>query len=189
MRWACSILLGSAIGSAASLADVRAGGLYQQSAWRALGMLLNAGSVWAALAVTCGWLLMTPGRAAAAGFLGLVAAVMGYYVVGVTVGDRVGLGLQAVSGAARFWLLASVILGPVLGLIGAFTWRRDGLGLIAALVVPVGIFADMAWYHRLDGVTLRIDPWLGWTQLIVVGTTIVWGVLVARKRLPKLKQA
>ena len=55
-------------------------------------MLLNAGFVWAGLAVRRGWILAAPPRGAPAGFVGLVCAPPGGSRLGVVAGDAAGAG-------------------------------------------------------------------------------------------------
>lgn len=168
MRWMGIVLLGSALGVAASASDVVAGGLDQTAAWRALGMLFNAGCVWAALAVLCGWILGTPGRGALAGSVGLACTVAAYYAYGVVFGDRVAVASGGLTGAVLFWLVSAVIAGPVLGAIGSWMRRPGLLGLTSALVVPAGTMVEMLVVRSLDGDTFRIDPWQAWTQVGLV---------------------
>lgn len=177
MRWMSPVLLGTTLGAAASATDVMAGGLGQTPAWRALDMLLNAGCVWAALAVLCGWILVTPGRGALAGFVGLACAVAAYYTYGLFAGDRVGGGIGGLTGIVRIWLVLAFVAGPVLGTIGAWIRRPGPLGLASALVVPAGTMAEMLVVRSLDRHTFDIDPWQAWTQLALVLAAGVTAVL------------
>ena len=181
MRWIWITLLGLALGTSAALTDAHAGGFHQTGLWRALSMLLNAGCVWAALAVVCGWLLVTPSRAAIGGLAGLMLAVGGYYLAGVTLGDRTAIGLRGVSGALGSWLGVAVVAGPVLGLVGSVSRRRDDFGVAAGLVVPIVTVLEMMWRGSLNGSILRIDPWLGWADVGLIAGAIVWATLVVLK--------
>lgn len=179
MRWIGVVVLGIVLGVATASSDVAAGGLEQTPWSRALGMLLNAGFVWAGAAVLAGWLVGSSCRLSGpvAGFVVLACAVGGYYVYGVTLGDRSGLGLGALSGVIRLWMTASVVLGPALGLAGCWTRRRDTLGSLARLVVPVGAALEMLVLRHLNADTFRVDPAMAWTQTMVValaGAAAVW---------------
>lgn len=159
MRWAGVVLLGAVLGLAAAATDVVAGGLDQTGAWRALGMMLNAG------------------------LLGLACAVAGYYAYGRISGDRADVGLGELSGVIRVWAVAAVFAGPLLGGVGALI-RRAGLpGLVAALVVPVGTIAEMLLVQRLDRRTFVIDPWLAWTQLGLILTACAGAALALRRNI------
>ena len=173
-------MIGSTLGAATATADTAAGGLGQTSWDRAWGMLLNAGFVWAGSAVLAGWLVSRSGlvAGAAAGCVVLVCAVAGYYTYGVTLGDRADVGLSALSGVIRLWLVASVVAGPLLGATGVWTRRGDVLGLLARLVVPAGALTEMLVVRRLGAGTFRVDPALAWIQAFVV-TAAVLGALRA----------
>jgi len=158
-RWALAIGNGLALGGAASWTDAWSGHLWDVPAWRTIDLVLNAGSVWACVAILAGWLVApvrwswaagTLALAAAAGILALAAAVGGYYAYGNVAGDRLGFGLSALSGVLRFWLAAALVLGPVLGTVGALARRPDGWGLTARLVPSAGILGEDA-LARLHG--------------------------------------
>ena len=46
--------------------------------------------------------------------------------------------LAGYAGEARYWSLASLTLGPFLGVVGASIVRSGVIGLLALLIVPVG---------------------------------------------------
>jgi hypothetical protein len=123
--------------------DKLAGGYQQDGLTRALSMILNAGSAWAGLAVLSGWIVGRPRAAAAAGVVGLACAVDGYYAFGVVLGDRVQVGPAGLTGVLRLWAVSAIVAGPVLGVAGALIHRSGILGLVAALVVPVGVVVEM----------------------------------------------
>jgi hypothetical protein len=77
VRWTWTILLGLALGAATAAVDVVAGGFDQTPAWRAVAMLLNAGCVWAGLAVLSGWILGTPWRGALVGAIAALVVPVG----------------------------------------------------------------------------------------------------------------
>jgi hypothetical protein len=182
-RWLSVLGLGIALGVATAWVDVLAGGLDQTDGARALSMVLNAGAVWAGLAVLCGWIVRRPIVAAAiAGALGLGAAVLGYYLYGALIGDRVAVGLPGLTGAIRLWAVLAVTLGPVLGITGALIHRPGPIGILATLAVPVGVAVEMIWLRRLSGETFVVDPALAWAQAAMVATAIVGAVTVLCRR-------
>ena len=181
MRWTWTVLLGVTLGVATSAVDVVAGGLDQTPPWRAASMLLNAGWVWAGLAVLGGWLLATPWRGAVAGVVSLISAVAAYYCYGLVLGDRVGLGFSGLSAQVRLWLIMAVLAGPLLGLAGALAHRCGLVGLIAALVVPVGATVEMLVLRSLGSESFMIDPWQAWTQLAVVMASTCAAALAVRR--------
>jgi hypothetical protein len=185
-RWLSVVGLAMALGVATAWVDVSAGGLEQDGLWRAASMVLNSGSAWAALAVVGGWLIGRPLAGAVAGTVALVAAVVAYYAFGVLAGDRTDVGFAGVSGAVRMWALLAVVVGPVLGLAGALVRRPGLIGLVAVLVVPVGVVVEMVGLRRLSGETFAVDPALAWAQAAMVVGAILGGcsALVVRLRAP-----
>ncbi len=185
-RWLSVVGLGISLGVATAWFDARAGGLEQDGLWRAASMVLNSGSVWAALAVVSGWLIGRPFAGAVAGTAALVAAVAGYYAFGVLAGDRTYVGFAGVSGAVRVWALLAVVVGPILGLAGALVRRPGVVGLVALLVVPIGIVVEMLGLRRLTGETFAVDPALAWAQAVMVAAAVLGAgsALVVRLRQP-----
>src|SRR6201995_5895972 len=87
--------------------------------------LANSGGSWAAVAFVLALLATGTGRAVLWGLLGLAGLVGGYYTTAI---------LRHVAespGSIRFWMLAAVIAGPLLGL--AASWVRRGSRVAAAL--------------------------------------------------------
>ena len=188
MRWIVVAVGGVALGVVTAASDTAAGGLDQTGWSRALGMVLNAGVVSAGAAVLAGWVVRRAGRSAGAlaGFAVLVCAVVGYYAYGVTLGDRAGLGMAALSGVIRWWLVASVVAGPLLGTAGVLARRADLWGLAARLVVPGGALVEMVVLRRLGAETFRVDPALAWAQALIVVAALLgaaWAVLALVDRL------
>lgn len=98
--------------------------------------------------------------AALAGIVGLAVAVLGYYGYAVLLGDRAALSVAAVSDSIRFWLIAAVVLGPGLGLVGAGIRRRDLTGVVAACVLPLGTLTEMLLLPTLDPYDFATDRWV-----------------------------
>jgi hypothetical protein len=109
-----------------------------------VSLILDSGWAWAAAAVLAGWLACRAGgrvwTAAISGSLALIVGTLIFY------GWRGELG----SPITAYWLTASVILGPVLGLIGGLTRRPGWIGALAGLVVPAGAVFNILW--------LPVDP-------------------------------
>ncbi|WP_141725108.1 DUF6518 family protein [Micromonospora pallida] len=108
-------------------------------------LVLNAGWAWAGAAVLVGWLVSRHPRpavgllrGAAAGALTLVFATVAYYGM-----DVLSDGGPWWYGATGYWLIASVLLGPVLGVVGALIRRPGPVGTLAALLVPAGAALQM----------------------------------------------
>jgi hypothetical protein len=104
-----------------------------------VSLILDSGWAWAAAAVLAGWLARRAGgrlwTAAISGSLALIVGTLIFY------GWRHELG----SPITGYWLVASVMFGPVLGVIGGLTCRRDWIGALAALVVPAGAVFNILW--------------------------------------------
>ncbi|MFF7216129.1 hypothetical protein ACFZAU_37305 [Streptomyces sp. NPDC008238] len=126
---------------------------------KVLGLLMDAGWCWAALGVAAGWLGASWGRGVAAAMSALFSATVGYFVT------ESAAGTDAMS-AIVVWLAVCVFLGPALGVIGAAIRRPGLVGLLAALVVPVGAATQM--------VVLPPRPHLTVTPGILAAEIIVW---------------
>ena len=135
-----AVALGVALGAISSLTNALDGRTARFGSY-----LANSGWVWAAVAVAAGRRLKTRGRGAVAGTLALLATTTAYYVLDSA--------LRQESFAShwyemRVWWGASLMLGSVLGVVGASTWRPGLTGFLARLVVPVGAAAEMVWLPR-----------------------------------------
>lgn len=105
---------------------------------RTASLLLNAGTVWAGVSVLAGWWALRRARAAVAGVL----AGLGALVVHCGVGEVTGL-MPAGSFADNApWFVVGAVTGAPLGLVGSLAHARGRWGLVAALVVPVGAVAE-----------------------------------------------
>jgi hypothetical protein len=79
-------------------------------------------------------------RGALAGGLALVCATTAYYGVDLLFDGDTWWG-----GVTRYWLVASVLFGPPLGVVGALIRRSGAAGTVAALVVPAGAALQMVF--------------------------------------------
>jgi hypothetical protein len=107
-------------------------------------LILDSGWAWAATAMAVGWLvtkgirpMMGALQGALAGCVALVAATIVFYGVNLLFqGDFWW-------GQVRFWWVGSLVLGSPLGAVGATIRRPGPVGVLAALVVPVGAAVNM----------------------------------------------
>lgn len=165
---ALSVVVAVALGVVASLSDRWGSGYPPQQGWRAVGLVVNSGSVWAGVAVLAGWFAVRRVPALLIGPVALVVAVAAYYVVGVLLGDRADVGLSGLTGVLRLWLMASVVVGPVLGLVGHLARREDLLGLLARLVVPAAVLLEVAVRFGPSLGEFAFDPVRAWTMVLMV---------------------
>jgi len=119
----------------------------------AVSQLVNAGTVWAGLAVLSGWLVRRPAQAVAAGVVALLTACVVHYGVGMAF----GMFDADVWTSNGHWLLAAMVMGGPLGLVGAIARRLDPWGVAARLVVPVGAVLEPFVVGRFT--TPAILPW------------------------------
>lgn len=175
------ILVGIGLGLATSIADHVVRWLGEDGLARAdrsaagqvgdfVSLILDSGWAWAAAAVIAGWLTSRAGgrlrTSALSGSLALIVGTLIFY------GWRGDLG----SGITEFWLVASVTLGPVLGMVGALTRRGGWIGALAGLVVPAGAVLDIVW--------LPVDPFsplaVPITVLVVAVAALMTGAVLLR---------
>ncbi len=148
-----------------------------------LSKFINAGAIWAGLAIWAGWCMTGKGRAAVAGPLACTTALLIHYGLG----QALSVYDSDVWASNAYWFVAAVILGIPLGLVGAIAHRPGPLGWIAALVAPAGVIAEpfaMGMFTSPAGIQL---PWPGRLSSIVSGTALVacgtlLAILVARHR-------
>lgn len=165
-----------------------------------LSLVTGVGWSWAAAGVVMGALTTSARRAVAASLAFLVMAVGTYYVADLAGGvyqtldttdpmyvtdpthARIITDWSGLFFDLFFWSLSAVLLGPLLGLIGWGSRRRDLAGLLCRLVVPVGALAEMMM--RLDA-ELRVQPRpVAVVTLTLVGVVaaITAGIFIARHR-------
>jgi len=152
-RWIAVIVSGVAFGAVSTWLNVPCGDVVlDASARRVASLVVNAGAAWAGVAVLGGWLLGSVRQGLLAGPVALVPAVVVYYVLGAAVGS------ENPGGSADlivFFSLYALVAGPPLAAVGALLRRRDLVGLVAALVVPVGVCVKLVWR---SSVALPSDP-------------------------------
>ncbi|MCM3556734.1 DUF6518 family protein [Janibacter melonis] len=181
--WALVALVGAGLAVLTLLAAAAADQLDGHPAARVVLVLANAGSVWAGQAVLAGWLVRRAPAAALAGpVVGLLSLVT-YYVLGALTGLTPWSGLADNLG----WLVAAAVAGVPLGLVGALARRRDGLGVLARLVVPAGAVLEPLVRGWLDGGVggggALGGGVLGVAGLVLIVAGLAGGALVVRRRI------
>ena len=138
--------------------------------------LANSGGSWAAVAFVLALLATGTGRAMLWGLLGLAGLVGGYYATGI---------LRDVAespGSIRFWMLAAVIAGPLLGL--AASWVRRGSPVAAAL--GAGAAAGLLGGESVYGLTAIAGSTssLYWTIQLAIAVVLLIALDAWRVREP-----
>ncbi|MET0415257.1 MAG: hypothetical protein ABW022_04465 [Actinoplanes sp.] len=132
-----------------------------------LSQLVNAGTVWAGLAVVSGWLVRRPAPAVAAGVVALLTACVVHYGMGLAL----GMFDPGVWIANVHWLLAAMVVGGPLGLVGATARRLDPWGVAARLVVPAGAMLEPFVLGRFT--TPAILPWPNRAAGVISGLALL----------------
>lgn len=117
----------------------------------------NAIGAWLGLAFVLGASARTIPTGALRGLIGLVSAVVAYYVLIGVFGD--GFRAIGASHAATVWGAVALLAGPVFGLAGA-TWRH-GHGRLRAVAVALLAAALIA-----EGVVFGAPRWAGGDQVL-----------------------
>jgi Family of unknown function (DUF6518) len=165
------------------------GGLAALTVGAVLGGLTDAGQTWLPWAasslansggswVLAAFLIALPAarvrQATAWGGLSMVGLVVGYYL---TAAQR---GVPVAPSAVEFWVVAALVIGPVVGLTAGWVRRGSPLRVAAAAGVVGGLLVGEALYG------LRyIDPWTStkyWVLQALVGLGLMVGLLAGRAR-------
>ena len=166
--WVGALLAGVALGTANSLSNAfgSAYGPFAASPGHGVQWLeylsawLGTAWAWALFAFVVGWLSPTAGKAAARAVLGLLTAVVGYYVCDAAL----GVNTQLSTGEIAFWSVIATLLGPLMALIGLAARQQRRVSLYAALAMPaLMVFDTLARPSGPD----HIRPW---AQLLVLGS-------------------
>ncbi|OUC97058.1 hypothetical protein [Streptosporangium minutum] len=156
-----------------------------------VSVLLDSGWAWAGLAVLAGLLATraeqsdlrarTLARGAVAGVLTLLAATAVYYAVDTIVHD---VPLSSYGYETLYWWAATVLLGPILGAIGACARQPGAIGVLAQVTVPVGAAVQMfVMPPGRNEVITTIGQWVVWTMATVtIGMVAVRFLGVRRRR-------
>ncbi len=108
---------------------------------RSVSTLLNAGTVWAGLAVLAGRQSTRWWTAALAGVLAAEAALVLHYALGRVL----GIFPQGIWASNLPWFVMAVVACAPLGVVGHLSRRTGHLGLLAAMTVPVGAVLEPFW--------------------------------------------
>jgi hypothetical protein len=182
-RVALAVVLGLLFGTITTLLNTPPGDyVLDDSPRRVASLVVNSGAAWAAMAVLGGWLVASSLRGLIAGPVVLIVAVVSYYLVGAVAGSENPDGSV---GQVTYFGLVALLAGPVLGAVGGRIRRRDVLGLAAALVVPLGVYAEKIW--RASMVQVQPDPARGLADIVLVAlatmgmTVVVAGYVIGRR--------
>lgn len=145
--------------------------LLDDGARRVASLVVNAGAVWAGVAVLGGCLLGSVRQGLLGGPLALVPAVVVYYVLGAAVGSE---NLGGSADLIVFFSLLALVTGLAVGAVGGLIRRRNLLGLVAALVVPLGVCVELVW--RSTSVELQPDPARPVANLILLSFALAGAV-------------
>src|SRR4051794_21131542 len=176
-RVAVAVVLGLLFGTITTLLNTPPGDyVLDDSPRRVASLVVNSGAAWAAMAVLGGWLVAPTLRGLIAGPVVLILAVVSYYLVGAVAASEDPDG--SVDQVTYFGLVA-LLAGPALGALGGRIRRRDVLGLLSALVVPLGVYAEKIW--RASTVQVQPDPARPLADIVLV-TLATGGVTIAFAR-------
>lgn len=187
VAWA---IVGSGFGAAVSLINALSSeylpigaplaGTLTQSVLKVLSLIVGVGWAWAALAVGIGWAVGKIVRGGLAGAVSLASATLAYYLAD---GALRGEPLVWYRSEIATWAIASLVLGPLLGAIGASIPRSGVIGLLAAAVVPIGAALQLALFGRTEGLTAE-EVWARWLVWIAaaVAMVLVTGRFVRERR-------
>ena len=148
-----------------------------------ISRLVNAGTVWAGLAVWSGWLLRRPTAAFGAAIGACLLALGVHYGAGQLLG---------LFGAGAFvnnahWFAIAVIVGGPLGLLGSVARRRDLWGVTARLTVPMGAVVEPLYTGAFTSPaflpwTVRVSGYISGAVLLAAGIAGAIAVLVDARR-------
>lgn len=182
-RWAVAMAAAALLGVLALLSNITT---WDQLSGRAnelltarffLSKLVNSGTAWAGLLVLAGWLVRRRRQAVIAGIVAGELALLVHYGLGEVIG-----GWLAIPPAGflsnEIWFIAAALFGAPLGLIGALAHRRDQIGRMAGLVVPIGAVIEP--FFRGSFRVPEILPWAERTAECLSGIMLVlFGLLLA----------
>lgn len=142
---------------------------------RVASLILDSGWAWAGLAVAIGWLINLPVRGAVAALVALLAATAAYLLMDHVLRDQ-PLALDEL----RYWAVASVLLAPGLGAVGASIRRPGVVGLLASLAVPAGATVQMI-LQPPGGSGLTVSTEAVWARgIVLAAAAALAGVVMIR---------
>ncbi|NAZ80709.1 hypothetical protein GTR02_02605 [Kineococcus sp. R8] len=187
-RWwpALSAAVVLALVSLASIAAVTSRlpgeGIGLLTAFRSVSEVLNAGVVWAGLAVLSGWLARRPLHGSLMGVVASLTALVVHYGAG----RLLGVYAPAIWAENAAWFAIAAVAGGPLGVVGAVARSRGPLGLPARLTVPVGALLEpfvrggftvsehLPWPDRVSGAlsgSVLVAAGVAGSVVVVVGAT------------------
>lgn len=134
------MLLAVGVGAALGIFSFLADGVLR---WRLFEIVGNLASPWGLVAFMVGWLTTSPKRGAVTGGLTLLVGVATYYVVGTLRGYVFGAGNLV-------WMVAAVVVGPVMGLSGAAASSGRERPPVAAVAAPSILLLAEAFFLVID---------------------------------------
>jgi hypothetical protein len=176
-RAAVGVVVGLLFGTITTLLNAPPGDyVLDDSPRRVASLVFNSGAAWAGGAVFGGWLVGSTLRGLLAGPVVLILAVVSYYLVGAVTGSE---NPDGSIDQVTYFGLVSLLAGPVLGAAGGRIRRRDALGLVSALVVPLGLCVETIW--RASVVQVQPDAARPLADIVLVTlATVGAAVAVAR---------
>ena len=166
MRWLLALLLGVGLGVTAGVADT-AVTTDPDAFMRALDVVTDTVAVWALVAVIGGWLVARQPWSALGGTLTLAGGLAGWavWVAGRT---DASLNLDLLGPTTRAWIVAGLVVGPMLGLLGSVSRSNSVVGLCARISAPLALVAEMLWRHQASEQNFSVDPIAAWTAVLMV---------------------
>ena len=174
VRWAPPLVAGIALGVANSVSNAfgSAYGPFTTTPGQGVRWLEYVSSwlgtpwAWALFAFGVGWFTRRLGAAALLATGGLLLAVLAYYVSDAMLGLNDQLSVSEI----QLWSAISLLVGPVMAVLGALTHRPRAWSLVPGLATP----AVMVYFGltRPSG-NAQIQPWAQWAVLGAAGLLAV----------------
>ncbi|MDQ6640986.1 MAG: hypothetical protein M3Y66_00625 [Actinomycetota bacterium] len=173
MHWLFVLVVGGGLGVVAAVSEAAGSG--PSPTMRALSIVFSLGMIWAAAAFFGGVLLAKAPWSALGGPLVLLAAALGYVAWGVASGKGTALIYHHLTGRTQLLLVAGALMAPLLGLLGGVARTGNLAGILARLVVPIGLSTEIVVRYPLHSAEFTADPVRAWTSAGV----LIAGVLGA----------
>ena len=174
VRWAPPLVAGTALGVANSMSNAfgSAYGPFTTTPGQGVRWLEYVSSwlgtpwAWALFAFGVGWFSRRLGAAALLATSSLLLAVLAYYVSDAVLGLNERLSVVEI----QFWSAISLLVGPVMAVLGALAHRPRAWSLVPGLAAPaVMVYFGLA---RPSG-NAQIQPWAQWAVLGAAGLLAV----------------
>lgn len=161
--WVLAVAAGVALGVANSTSNVF-GSAYgpfttipgQGVLWlEYLSAWVGSAGAWALFAFAVGWLTRRPGPAAVRAVLGLLSALVAYYVCDSALGMTDGVAIYPLV----FWSLLALLVAPVMAVLGVLAQADTRWSLLPGLLAPLLMIYDAA---TRPGGPDHVRPWSQW---------------------------